>query len=87
MDKSKQVDGIYKVLALYEDAIDENSTVTKEDYESYLHKLAILHDGLSHSDMAGYLRGLAKSSTDLPHKRVRSVVFHMINMIENNIEG
>ena len=81
-EKRKRIDSIYKVLALYEDAIDEDNIVAFGDYLTYVKKLAIMYDGFGNEEFYGLLNGLYKGGDQIFLDEVKSIVFHMINIID-----
>ena len=81
-EKRKRIDGIYKVLALYEDAIDDKNVVTFADYLTYVKKLSIMYDGFDNEEFYGLLNGLYKAGESIEFDNVKSIVFHMISIID-----
>lgn len=81
-EKRRRIDNIYKVLALYEDAIDNNNTVTMDEYLTYVGKLAILYRGLDNKEFYGLLNGIRMAGMNVRKSELKSIVFHMINVID-----
>lgn len=84
MNKSREIDALYKILALYEDIGDEQSPVDIDGYLNYIDKLYVKWLGIGNSDIYGILKGLWMLRDEVDHKRVKSMVFHMINIIERD---
>lgn len=84
MNKSKEIDSLYKILALYEDIENEQSNITAESYLNYLDKLYIKWLGVGNSDIYNTIKGLWLLGKDAGHHRVKSIVFHMIGLIERS---
>lgn len=80
MDKSKEIDALYKVLTLYEDVGED--AITLESYLNYLDKLYVKWMGIGNSDIYNTLRGLWYLGIDAGHRRVKSMVFNMIALVE-----
>ena len=80
MDKSKEIDALYKVLTLYEDVGED--AITLESYLNYLDKLYVKWMGIGNSDIYNTLRGLWHLGIGAGHRRVKSMVFNMIALVE-----
>lgn len=87
MSKNKTVDSIYKILPLFESMIQENSEESKERYLGYLSRICVRFLGRDGSEMYEILKGLEKLGPEANQKQVRRVVFHMINILENEENG
>lgn len=85
MGKEKLISDLYRVLLLYEDASDDNSDIMETDYQSYLQRLYVRFNGRDDTEIADTLKGLSQLGMVLPHKTVKSVVFHLIDIV--NKEG
>lgn len=81
-EKRKRIDSIYKVLVLYEDAIDADNTVTFDDYLTYVKKLSIMYDGFGNKEFYGFLNGLYKQGENIGVETVKSIIFHMISVVD-----
>lgn len=82
MNKSKEIDSLYKILALYEDVENEQSNITVDGYLSYLDKLYIKWLGIGNAEIYNTIKGLWTLGKDVEHHRVKSTVFHMISLVE-----
>lgn len=81
-EKRKRIDGVYKVLALYEDVLEKDNIVTISDYLSYVKKLSVMYNGLGNEEFYGLLNGLYKEGSCANIEEVKSIVFHLINLID-----
>lgn len=86
MNKSKEIDGLYKILALYEDINNEESPVTIESYLGYIDRLYVKWVGIDNDDIYNTLKGLKILGQDADHRQVKSMVFHMIGIVERGVE-
>jgi hypothetical protein len=82
MKKKELISQIFKILLLYEDAIAQQDGMTKENYIGYLDRLYVFWLGVGYSDIYNILKGLKTLELNAEHKVVKSLVFHIINLIE-----
>lgn len=82
MEKKEQISQIYKILLLYEDIFDESSVVELKDYLNYLDRIYIYWVGTGNSEIFNIIKGLKLLSLEVEHDTVKSMVFHIINLIE-----
>lgn len=82
MDKTKEINSIYKILVLYEDLCQNDSTVTLEGYLTYIDRLYVEWLGKGNKEIYEILKGLWILGKDAGHKRVKSLVFHIISIIK-----
>ena len=80
MDKNREIAGVYKILGLYEDMCTSKG-VTKKDYLTYLDRIYIMYLGTGDKEIYGMLKGLWELGPEAGHSRVKSVVFHIIDLI------
>lgn len=85
MNKSKEIDALYKILALFEDIENDKSPVTTESYLSYVNKLYIKWLGIGNDDIYNTLKGLENLGAKIEHRQVKSMVFHMIGLVERGV--
>lgn len=85
MNKSKEIDALYKILALFEDIENDKSPVTTESYLSYINKLYIKWLGIGNDDIYNTLKGLENLGAKIEHRQVKSMVFHMISLVERGV--
>lgn len=76
------ITAIYKILLLYEDMGKPNSNVTEDDYRRYLDRLYIRFTGLENEEVTSSIRGLYFLGTEADHASVKSMVFHLIDVLE-----
>lgn len=76
------INAIYKILVLYEDLFKENSFVSLESYLSYVDRLYVEWLGKGNKEIYEILRGLWLLGKEAGHKRVKSLVFHIISIIK-----
>lgn len=85
MDNKKQIASIYKILLIYEDVADVCNSTTEAEYLSYLSRLYIWASGLENIEIATTIKGLENIGLKASHKSVKSVVFHMIDLLEKGV--
>ena len=73
---------LYMILLLYEDINKEESNVKVDDYLSYLDRISIEYLGMGKDKVYYSLQGLKTLGLEVPHKVLRSVVFHLINEVK-----
>lgn len=78
----KRISSIYKILALYEDIDNTESPVTEGAYLTYLDRQYVYWLGEGNADIYDLLKGLWRLGKEAGHKRVKSTVFHIIEIIE-----
>lgn len=79
---SKRIDSLYKILTLYEDLENENSPVNLDSYLSYVDKMYVKWLGIGNEDICDMLKGLWQLGNEAGHKRVKSIVFDMIQLAQ-----
>ena len=82
MDKKELISQIYKILLLYEDAINEYSTITENAYLGYLDRIYIYWVCIGDEEIFYILKGLRSLGLSVEHHIVRSMIFHIISLIE-----
>ena len=82
MDKNKEISAIYKILILYEEFIENKSPVNIDSYLNYIDRLYVYWFGIGEEEIYSILKGLWKLGANAGHKRVKSLVFHMIDIIK-----
>ena len=76
----KDIASIYKVLILYENLNNEDITI--DSYLNYIDRLYVYWVGVGDKEIYEILKGLWVLGLNAGHKRVKSMVFHMIDVIE-----
>lgn len=84
LTKPKMIQYIYKVLLLFEDVQDVNSEVTESDYRSYLNRIFVLFS--KEAEITQYVSGLIDLGAKATHANVKASVFHMIKLIDKEVE-
>lgn len=87
MSKKELIDSLFVILCLYEDAIDNEKSTTKEDYFTYLNRKYIFFYGRGNEEIACLLKGLQEIGFEVKHNELRSIVFHMISIIVKESGG
>lgn len=82
MDKQKLIADIYKILLLYEDVIDENSVIKGPDYLGYLDRMYVYWVGVDCREIYNIIKGLRVLGLNVEHQTVKSMVFHVIDVIQ-----
>lgn len=81
INKEQLITDIYKILLLYEDVTDENSVVQKQDYLAYLDRLYVYWVGMDCREVYNIVKGLRVLGLEVEHQVVKSMVFHVIDVI------
>jgi len=76
----KDIASIYKILILYENLSNEDITI--DSYLNYIDRLYVYWVGVGDKEIYEILKGLWVLGLNAGHKRVKSMVFHMIDVIE-----
>ena len=76
----KDIASIYKILVLYENLNNEDITI--DSYLNYIDRLYVYWVGVGDKEIYEILKGLWVLGLNAGHKRVKSMVFHMIDVIE-----
>lgn len=76
----KDIASIYKILILYENLSNEDITI--DSYLNYIDRLYVYWVGVGDKEIYEILKGLWILGLNAGHKRVKSMVFHMIDVIE-----
>lgn len=84
--KEKMISAIYKILLLYEDINNPNSQITEEDYLKYINRQYIRFLGKGNEEIYSSLRGLFMLGEEASHNEVKSLVFHLIDVINREIK-
>lgn len=87
MEKDKRIAALYKILLIYEDVVDKTVSTTEGEYLSYLDRLYVWASGLDNDEIAQTIKGLHELGLKSSHKTVKSVVFHMIDLIGKGAES
>jgi hypothetical protein len=82
MNKTKEINAIYKILALYEDINKTEINITVDSYLNYIDRLYVKWLGIGVAEIYETLKGLWILGEKAGHRRVKSMVFHMISIIE-----
>lgn len=82
MSKKRNIASLYKILALYEDIFNENSPVTKESYLTYIDRTYVRWVGHGCEEISDILLGIKKLEMEIEHEQLKSMVFHMINLVK-----
>lgn len=84
--KEKMISAIYKILLLFEDISNPESSITEEDYLKYINRQYIRFRGHGNEEIYSSLRGLYLLGCEADHKTVKSLVFHLIEVIEKEFD-
>lgn len=82
MDKTKEINSIYKILVLYEDLEKNSSGITLNGYLRYVDRLYVEWLGKGEKEIYEILKGLWFLGKEAGHERVKSLVFHIISIIK-----
>ena len=78
--KEKDISSIYKILILYENINDSEGNINS--YLNYIDRLYVYWVGVGAKEIYEILKGLWTLGVEAGHRRVKSMVFHMIDIIE-----
>ena len=82
MDIEKEIASIYKILILYENIENKENLIDIESYLNYIDRLYVYWFGIGEEEIYSILKGLWKLGANAGHKRVKSLVFHMIDIVK-----
>lgn len=82
MSQNKRVDGIYKILPLFEATEQGKDDFALQCYLSYLSRIYIQYLGRGNEEICDLIQGLIKLKGEANQKDVKRVVLHMIKVIE-----
>lgn len=82
MSKNRRIDGIYKILPLYEAMIDGEDKISIESYIGYLRRIYVKASGWGIQEIPELIKGLITLGDRASQKEVRQIVLHMIGIIE-----
>ena len=82
MSQNKRVDGIYKILPLFEATEQGKDYFALQCYLSYLSRIYIQYLGRGNEEICDLIQGLIKLRGEAEQKDVKRVVLHMIKVIE-----
>lgn len=81
MDRKQKIASLFKILPLYESVVKQDGEIKAEDYLTYLDRVSIEYLGMGEDSIYNLLKGLRETAFSLEVKTVRSIVFHMTNML------
>ena len=82
MKQKDLISQIFKILLLYEDVLNVDSNVTEKEYLSYLNRIYIFWLGANRQDIYNIIKGLQMLGINAEHQVVKSMVFHIIDVIQ-----
>lgn len=82
MSKNKRIDGIYKILPMYENVLETKDDEVLNDYLAYLSRVYIRYIGYKNKEIAEIVKGLIHLQDAATQEDVHRVVFHMIDILE-----
>ena len=82
MSQNKRVDGIYKILPLFEATEQGKDDFALQCYLSYLSRIYIQYLGRGNEEICDLIQGLIKLKGEAKQKDVKRVVLHMIKVME-----
>lgn len=78
----KEISSIYKILVLYEEIEKNESLDNIDSYLNYLDRLYVYWLGIGDKEIYEIIKGLWTLGKNAGHKRVKSMVFHLIDIIK-----
>lgn len=75
---------LFKILLLFEDIGKIGSNIQENDYLGYLDRLYVFWRGMGKDDIFPIIKGLYSLGVKADHKTVKSMVFHMIDIIQKD---
>lgn len=82
MSQNKRIDGIYKILPLFEATSGGRDEFALQCYLSYLSRVYIQYLGRDAEEICDLIQGLIHLGGGAEQKDVRRVVLHMIKLVE-----
>ena len=82
MGDNKLTAPLYKILLLYEDVLEPTSTVTEDDYLTYLDRIGMYYLGATQMEIYRYIRGLRSAGVNLDKSTVKTIVFHICGLVK-----
>lgn len=82
MSRNRRIDGIYKILPLYEATNSGKDELAMESYAGYLRHIYIKASGWGIQEIPDLIKGLIKLGESVEQREVRQAVLHMIGLIE-----
>lgn len=81
----KRIDSVYKIFALRLSLEDENSDVTWDGYRKYLERLYVWFLGYGNEEIYSSILGLKKAYKETSLETVKTIVFHIIHILEKGM--
>lgn len=78
----RRIDSVYKIFALRLSLESGNSDVTWAGYKKYIERLYVWFLGYGNEEIYNSLLGLKKAYKETSLDTVKSVVFHIIHILE-----
>lgn len=78
----RRIDSVYKIFALRLSLENKDSDVTWEGYQKYIERLYVWFLGYGNEEIYSSLLGLKKAYKETSLDTVKSVVFHIIHILE-----
>ena len=82
MSSNKRIDGIYKILPMYETVLETKDEHVLNDYLAYLGRVYIRYLGYGNNEISDSIKGLIRAQNEVPQEDVHRIVFHMISLLE-----
>ena len=82
MSQNKRVDGIYKILPLFEATEQGKDDFALQCYLSYLSRIYIQYLGRGNEEICDLIQGLIKLKGEAKQKDVKRVDLNMMKVIE-----
>ena len=82
----QRINELFNILIQYEKMFEEDSGVDEISYVNYLNRLWVWYVGEGNLEIANSLKGLEMLGADNTHESVRRMVFHMINLVQKEME-
>lgn len=84
MKQKELISQLFKILLLFEDIGKNNSNIQENDYLRYLDRLYVFWRGIGQDDIFPIIKGLYSLGSKANHDTVKSMVFHMINIVQKD---
>lgn len=82
MTRAKEIYNLYSILLLFEELGKPETEVNLDNYLKYLERLHFTYEAINQVEISAILQGLHNGRDRLSHDTVRSIVFHMIDLIK-----
>lgn len=84
--KKQRIDSIFYILVQFEQLTNQEAGVTEESYRNYLDRINIWYLGRGDEKIGYAIEGLKKLGKEATHETVKRIVFHIIDILDEEEE-